>query len=125
MYKYPTILFLLALSIWSCSKEEKPIVITPNDYNNAVDKVTEVIIHDIFSPPVASRIYAYSNIAAYEVLVQKNKDYKSLAGKLTDLKPAPQASADAPVNYDLAALIESPGWMVICTNKPVLCLSFL
>ena len=105
MYKYPTILFLLALSIWSCSKEEKPIVITPNDYNNAVDKVTEVIIHDIFSPPVASRIYAYSNIAAYEVLVQKNKDYKSLAGKLTDLKPAPQASADAPVNYDLAALI--------------------
>ncbi|MEZ7496910.1 vanadium-dependent haloperoxidase [Leeuwenhoekiella aequorea] len=105
MYKYPTILFFLALSIWSCSKEEKPIVITPNDYNNAVDKVTEVIIHDIFSPPVASRIYAYSNIAAYEVLVQKNKDYKSLAGKLTDLKPAPQASADAPVNYDLAALI--------------------
>ena len=105
MYKYPTILFLLALSIWSCSKEEKPIVITPNDYNKAVDKVTEVIIHDIFSPPVASRIYAYSNIAAYEVLVQKNKDYKSLAGKLTDLKPAPQASADAPVNYDLAALI--------------------
>ncbi|RXG21624.1 vanadium-dependent haloperoxidase [Leeuwenhoekiella aequorea] len=105
MYKYPTIFFLLALSIWSCSKDEKPIVITPNDYNNAVDKVTEVIIHDIFSPPVASRIYAYSNIAAYEVLVQKNKDYKSLAGKLTDLKPAPQASADAPVNYDLAALI--------------------
>ncbi|WP_405329922.1 vanadium-dependent haloperoxidase [Leeuwenhoekiella sp. LLG6367-2.1] len=105
MYKYPTILFLLALSIWSCSQEEKPIVITPNDYNNAVDKVTEVIIHDIFSPPVASRIYAYSNIAAYEVLVQKNKDYKSLAGKLTGLKPAPQASADAPVNYDLAALI--------------------
>lgn len=28
--------------------------------------LTDVIVHDIFSPPVASRIYAYCNIAAYE-----------------------------------------------------------
>ena len=82
MLKKLSLLVLSAVLITSCSKEEKPLVVTPDDYNNAVDKVTEVIIHDIFSPPVASRIYAYSNMAAYEVLVQNNSDYKSLAGQI-------------------------------------------
>jgi hypothetical protein len=31
----------------------------------AMDRVTEVIVHDIFTPPVSSRIYAYTSISAY------------------------------------------------------------
>jgi hypothetical protein len=45
--------------------------------------LTDVIVHDIFSPPVASRIYAYANIAAYECLVQFSDKYRSLNGQLT------------------------------------------
>ncbi len=105
MLKKLSLLVLSAVLITSCSKEEKPLVVTPDDYNNAVDKVTEVIIHDIFSPPVASRIYAYSNMAAYEVLVQNNPDYKSLAGQIHELGVPPKPDADAAVNYDVAALV--------------------
>ncbi|UBZ09180.1 vanadium-dependent haloperoxidase [Leeuwenhoekiella palythoae] len=105
MLKKLSLLVLSAVLITSCSKEEKPLVVTPDDYNNAVDKVTEVIIHDIFSPPVASRIYAYSNMAAYEVLVQNNSDYKSLAGQIHELGETPKPDADAAVNYDVAALV--------------------
>ncbi|RXG27320.1 vanadium-dependent haloperoxidase [Leeuwenhoekiella palythoae] len=105
MLKKLSLLVLSAVMITSCSKEEKPLVVTPDDYNNAVDKVTEVIIHDIFSPPVASRIYAYSNMAAYEVLVQNNPDYKSLAGQINELGETPKPDADAAVNYDVAALV--------------------
>ncbi|WP_167596109.1 vanadium-dependent haloperoxidase [Leeuwenhoekiella sp. ZYFB001] len=105
MLKKLSLLVLSAVLITSCSKEEKPLVVTPDDYNNAVDKVTEVIIHDIFSPPVASRIYAYSNMAAYEVLVQNNPDYKSLAGQIHELGETPKPDADAAVNYDVAALV--------------------
>ena len=67
-------ILLITVAFASCTKEETPLTVTPDDYNNAVDKVTEVIIHDIFSPPVASRIYAYSNMAAYEVLVQNHPE---------------------------------------------------
>ena len=105
MLKKLSLLVLSAVLITSCSKEEKPLVVTPDDYNNAVDKVTEVIIHDIFSPPVASRIYAYSNMAAYEVLVQNNPEYKSLAGQIHELGETPKPDADAAVNYDVAALV--------------------
>jgi len=105
MLKKLSLLVLSAVLITSCSKEEKPLVVTPDDYNNAVDKVTEVIIHDIFSPPVASRIYAYSNMAAYEVLAQNNPEYKSLAGQIHELGETPKPDADAAVNYDVAALV--------------------
>jgi len=52
--------------------------------------LTDVIIHDIFSPPVASRIYAYANISAYEVLVKADNKYRSLHGVLKDMPPVPE-----------------------------------
>ena len=104
MFKFLSILVVSTIVLTSCA-ENTPLTVTPDDYNNAVDKVTEVIIHDIFSPPVASRIYAYSNIAAYEVLAQNHTEYESLAGKLHGLGATPKADEDAPVNYDVAALI--------------------
>jgi hypothetical protein len=50
-------------------------------------KLTQVIISDVFTPPVSSRIYAYCNIAAYEALVPSSDQYDSYAGRLNGLKP--------------------------------------
>lgn len=98
-------LLIIALTCFSCSKKTGPIVITPEDYHNSVDKVTEVMIHDIFSPPVASRIYAYPNVAAYEILALSNDSYKSLQGQVTDLSPIPQPESTENINWDVAALV--------------------
>jgi hypothetical protein len=35
------------------------------------------MIHDIF-PPVASRIFVYPNVAAYEIIAQNHDQYTSL-----------------------------------------------
>ncbi|MGB4848300.1 MAG: vanadium-dependent haloperoxidase [Saprospiraceae bacterium] len=73
--------------------------------HDAVKKTTEVIVHDIFSPVVAARIYAYSNIAAYEAFRYDNpKKYKSLAGQLNGLTEVPEPAKDQPVNFDIAGL---------------------
>ena len=37
----------------------------PAHLHKAHKMLTDVMVHDIFSPPVASRIYVYSSIAAY------------------------------------------------------------
>lgn len=102
MMKRLIAVFLL-LSI-SCGTTDDPIEISADDYHNSVDKVTEIMIHDIFSPPVASRIYAYPNIAAYEIIAQQNDDYKSLENQVTDLKAIPKNNSQF-LNYQLAALI--------------------
>ena len=99
------VIIIFLLSIISCKKEAQDIAISSNDFHKAVDKITSIMVHDIFSPPVASRIYNYSNIAAYEVISQKSDTYKSLAGQLTDLKPIPKPEINENLNFELAALV--------------------
>lgn len=104
---YKIIGFLFLVFIISCSKEKKqePIIITPDELHNSIDKIVEIMIHDIFSPPVASRIFAYPNIAAYEIIAQDNPEYTSLAGQLKGLTPIPSIDSTQGINPRLSALI--------------------
>lgn len=88
----------------SCEKQ-KSIVVTPDEYHAAIENVTQIMIHDIFSPPVASRIFVYPNVAAYEVIAQNSKTYSSLQGQLKGLDSIPALDPKSGVNKDLAALI--------------------
>jgi hypothetical protein len=56
-------------------------------------KLTDVIITDVFSPPVCSRIYAYCNVAAYEALVPSNHSYTSFAKRMNRLTNVPPPSS--------------------------------
>ena len=57
--------------------------------HRSMKKLSDVIVHDIFSPPVASRVYVYPSIAAYEIIRQENSNYKSLSGQLKDMPAIP------------------------------------
>jgi hypothetical protein len=48
--------------------------------------LTRVVITDVLTPPVCSRVYAYANIAAYEALAAGKNSY---AGKLNGLNKVP------------------------------------
>lgn len=88
----------------SC-KKDKSIIVTTNEYHAAIDNVTQIMIHDIFSPPVASRIFVYPNIAAYEVIAQNSKIYASLQNQLNGLDSIPKLDSKSGVNQPIAALI--------------------
>ena len=97
--------FVLLLITSSCTKEEKPIKVSPEVFHKSVDKVTEIMIHDIFSPPVASRVYAYPNIAAYEIMALNNEGYLSLSNQAKDLTQIPLPDSSKQINHALAAII--------------------
>ena len=99
------LLFILGVITLSCKDNSEPIVITPNDFHASVDKVVEVMVHDIFSPPVASRVFAYPNIAAYEIIAQNNAEYNTLNNQITHLTKIPKSDKTKNINYHLAALI--------------------
>ncbi|MDX2302895.1 MAG: vanadium-dependent haloperoxidase [Microscillaceae bacterium] len=61
-------------------------------------------MHDIFSPPVTSRIYAYPNIAAYEAMVPSNPGFVSMAGQLEGLSEVPQPQKDREYLYELSSM---------------------
>ena len=72
--------------------------------HDAVKQVNDVIVYDIFSPPQASRVYAYASIAAYEVLRQADSGYVSLSGQVRDLKPVPARTPGRDVSLPLAGV---------------------
>jgi hypothetical protein len=49
-------------------------------------KLVEVVMEDLFTPVVASRVNAYPNLAAYAVLSQKGKMLEPLEGKLNQFE---------------------------------------
>jgi hypothetical protein len=76
----------------------------PSFQHRAVKQITDVIVYDIFSPPVAARIYAYMSIAGYEVARNEFPDkYKSLAGQLNGLEAVPAPVKGQVYCYNLAA----------------------
>ena len=79
-----------------------PKAANPERYNACQNKLTQVVIHDIFSPPVASRIYGYANLAGYEAMAAFNPSYESLGGKLKRFKSPPKPEAGQEYCYPLA-----------------------
>lgn len=73
-------------------------------FHQSVKRLTDVIVHNIFSPPVASRIYAYPSIAAYECAIHDHSNYRSLAGQLNELEAVPQPDPNKTYSFPLAAI---------------------
>lgn len=97
--------FLIVFGFFfSCSqKDNQKTIVHAEDLHSLMQKVTDVTVHDIFSPPVASRVYVYPSIATYEILAIQDSSFNSLAGQLNGLKPIP-LPMEQDVNLHIAAL---------------------
>lgn len=76
----------------------------PAYIHDSMKKITDIIVHDIFSPPVASRIYTYSSVAAYEAIIHEDQQFISLAGQLNGLEPVPTPEEGEEYSFTVAAV---------------------
>ncbi len=69
----------------------------PEALHRAQHALTATIVDDVFSPPVAARIYAYASLAAYEAYGSAAAEDAppALAGHLNGYSPPPAAPAGA------------------------------
>jgi hypothetical protein len=104
------ILFLLWLCFgyFACQSDNNAdeVVQDTKYLHGSVKQLSDVIVHDIFSPPVASRIYAYACISAYETLAIHDSNYIPLAGQLNGFSPIPKpdSAIEDKISYEVAAL---------------------
>ncbi|HMJ68476.1 MAG TPA: vanadium-dependent haloperoxidase [Cyclobacteriaceae bacterium] len=104
--------FLLVLSLSfvaaTCSSDSdqayKPKTEDPEFIHRSVKQVTDRIVHDIFSPPVASRIYAYSSVAGYEALRHIDPSFESFSGQVSGLDSIPQPDLALEYCFPLASV---------------------
>lgn len=103
------IFVLLPLLIFSsCNKKHNQVGLDAYFENGLLDQnvqLTDVIVDDIFTPPVASRIYAYSNIAAYEGMRFMQEGRPSLAGQLNGLESLPEPNPNKTYYYPLVSAV--------------------
>ena len=90
-------------SVISCKEGKKFNVDDVNILHQNQDQLTQVIIYDVFTPPVASRIYVYSSLASYEAMRFSKEGAVSISNKLRGFKPIPQPEKNKKYNYTLAA----------------------
>jgi hypothetical protein len=116
-------LFILLPAFFGCEKKTSPAeleALCQYQLTEANQALTEVIMKDVFTPPVASRIYAYANIAAYEAMQPGYSSFISLAGQLKGLSAIPSPNPDAAYAFPVAsqvAFIEVASQLVFTEEK--------
>jgi hypothetical protein len=111
MYFKLTVAFIGIFLCFSACKQKS----SADEYNKAASspdflhkssiQLTDVIVHDIFKPPVASRIYTYAYLAAYETMRQEHPEYKTMAGLINQFNPVPKPERDKEYCFSLAAVV--------------------
>ncbi len=100
-------LYAFIILTFGCSKQDADYDAKLKEttyFHNSVNAITDIMVHDIFSPPVASRVYAYTSIAAYEALVFDNPNLVSLANQVNGLTEIPHPADVDLCNAEIASL---------------------
>ena len=108
MNLFRPVLFILIFFHFSCTENNdlsyREKLNDPELFQEVMQNLTNIIVYDIFSPPVASRVYLYPSIAAYEIIASHNPEkYNSLVGQVKELTEIPKTK-DTNVNIKLASI---------------------
>jgi hypothetical protein len=98
---------IISFLFTSCSDNTayKKEIHDPLLYCKTVKKLNDIVLENNFPPMIASRNYAYANIAAYEVIAAGDSNYISLSGQIKSLPPMPKPVAGDKIDYQFASLI--------------------
>jgi hypothetical protein len=97
----------LAATMAACAivaRDSRPSQPDAEALHVAMHQLSSVMVYDIFSPPQASRVYAYASVAAYEALRAGHPGYRSFAGQLNGLAPVPAPDPKAEYSLPLAGV---------------------
>ncbi len=95
----------LAFTFSACGGDEAPPPDGEAEWMHSTMKgITDIMVHDIFNPPQASRTYAYVSVAGYEAIRHMDSSFVSMAGQLNELDQVPAPETGEEYYYPLASL---------------------
>jgi hypothetical protein len=95
---------LFAILIVGCAHKQKSVLLKDADVlHQNEDQLTQVIIYDVFTPPVASRIYGYTALASYEAMRYADPKFNSIIAQLKGFNKPPEPQKGKKYNFALAA----------------------
>ncbi len=103
LYKLLALAFFTSLFFAGCKKVKVAGMNEAEVLHQNEDQLTHLIIYDVFTPPVACRIYAYASLASYEAMRHQDPKYVSITKQLNGFDPMPEPEKGKKYNYTLAA----------------------
>jgi hypothetical protein len=88
-----------------CKEQRNELNFTNKDISKVIDEMTELMIHDVTNPPLASRFFSYACLAGYEIISQNDSRFIGFHGILNDYPEIKKPDSIATYSYKLAALL--------------------
>jgi hypothetical protein len=105
MIKYLSI-YLLLFSLSSCkNKETKTLILEAKEIQNVIQRMTDIMVHDITNPPLAARFFSYACLSGYEIVAQNDTAFRSMKGRLNDYPSIEKPAISGGYSYPLAAIL--------------------
>jgi hypothetical protein len=123
MKRYLPLILILSL-IYSCQpsvqeNDKQANTNTPELSSQAISDIiyqmTDIMVHDVTNPPLASRFFSYACLAGYEVVAQekslqqtvaqKEQEYRSMSGTLNEFPVIEKPKELKSYSYQLTALL--------------------
>ncbi len=85
--RLPFFVFITMLVIFvgsSCKNHSVNSSLDNKDISHVITQMTELMVHDVTNPPLASRFFSYACLAGYEVVSQNDSKFKSMHSILND-----------------------------------------
>jgi hypothetical protein len=93
------------LLVVRCAEKGQQPVLTNKDVSKVIARMTDVMVHDVTNPPLASRFFAYTCLAGYEVMAQNDKQLKSMHGVLNQYPVISAPKQNQMYNIQLSAVL--------------------
>lgn len=98
-----SLLAMLGLALSACQPTKQPHT-EPDLVSLLNQNLTNTVVLDAFKPPVAARIYAYSNLAIFECLRMGDSTMPSMSAYVENLDSLPTPAVDQIYNWEIAAI---------------------
>ncbi|HZH64645.1 MAG TPA: vanadium-dependent haloperoxidase [Flavisolibacter sp.] len=97
---------LIFITTWGCRQQaQKGASFSSDAIRKVVTKMTEIMVHDVTNPPLASRFFSYACLAGYEVIAQNDTSCRSLHLVLNNYPQIKKPDSVQGYSYQLAALL--------------------
>ncbi|RYZ40658.1 MAG: phosphatase PAP2 family protein, partial [Sphingobacteriales bacterium] len=108
LYLLPVLCLILACNSGNSTRSHAG-ALTNNDVGRLVGEMSDVMLHDVTSPPLAARFFAYTMLAGYEIVSRHDSSLTKLHGKLNDYPLIPAPDSITGYDYRLAAILAMIG----------------
>ncbi len=98
-------LFLLLFSLSCAHKSANKAELSNAEIGKVIRQMTDLMIHDITNPPLASRFFSYACLAGYEVVAENDKHFASMHNVINQYPDLQKPDSIQGYSYSLSAIL--------------------